>query len=220
MTMEAEPGIDLPRGPRSKEQFALDLVKAARRMFLERGVAATSMADVGHALRVSKPTVYEAFESKQALVDAVFASAVKDVDLSWIANAARGSVKFSGFLDQARDVYKASLRVPKGLEVFQLVIREGSRSSELLSAFSQYMVLPSVPPVRSLVARAIERGECREMELKVVQKLIVSPMYFLMSDRAMFGSEAMSIDSADAYLDAYFAGLKALLCPADQMQNG
>jgi AcrR family transcriptional regulator len=74
MTINDARDLKRPVRTRTKEQFKADLVEAARRLFLERGVQGTSMADLGRELGVSKPTVYEAFENKQALIDAVFHS--------------------------------------------------------------------------------------------------------------------------------------------------
>jgi AcrR family transcriptional regulator len=47
------------------------ILAVARRLFAERGVAATTIADIAEAAQVSKPTVYLRWPSKDALVAAV-----------------------------------------------------------------------------------------------------------------------------------------------------
>ena len=46
------------------QDFKQRAVAAACDLFIEKGFEATSMGDVGTALAVSKPTIYEHFSSK------------------------------------------------------------------------------------------------------------------------------------------------------------
>ncbi|MGO8908043.1 MAG: TetR/AcrR family transcriptional regulator [Bradyrhizobium sp.] len=55
---------------REKTQAAI--VKAAKRIFGERGFAATTMDDIAAAARVAKGAVYHHFPTKEALFEAVF----------------------------------------------------------------------------------------------------------------------------------------------------
>lgn len=52
------------------------ILTAARDLFLERGYAATTMADVAAAAEVSVETVYKAFRNKSGLVKALFDVAI------------------------------------------------------------------------------------------------------------------------------------------------
>jgi AcrR family transcriptional regulator len=51
------------------------ILKAAKHLFLEKGIAATSMDEVAQAAGATKKTVYNNFGSKDRLVRAVFAEA-------------------------------------------------------------------------------------------------------------------------------------------------
>lgn len=51
------------------------ILKAAKHLFLEKGIAATSMDEVAKAAGATKKTVYNNFGSKERLVHAVFAEA-------------------------------------------------------------------------------------------------------------------------------------------------
>ena len=201
---------------RSREQLKSDLVQTALKMFLKHGVQATSMADIGRAQGISKPTVYELFDGKQALVNAALKAALREIDVTWVTNAHNAPVSFDVFLDQSLEACKEYLRNPKGTYAYRLVMQEGVHSGELLAAFLKYMAVPASEGVMGVVARAIDAGECRRMDVRAVQKLISSPMYFLISDRAMFGENALSFEQALAYLEACFAGIRVHLCLKSQ----
>ena len=54
------------------EQKRIDILNAAKQTFLESGVKQTSMDKIASVAQVSKRTVYNHFESKEALVVAIF----------------------------------------------------------------------------------------------------------------------------------------------------
>lgn len=55
-----------------REKTTASIVKAARRIFGERGFAAVTMDDIAAAARVAKGAVYHHFPTKEALFEAVF----------------------------------------------------------------------------------------------------------------------------------------------------
>src|SRR5882672_2570528 len=60
-----------PRWKRRKDARPGEIVAAALEVFVERGFAATKLADVARRAGVTKGTVYLYFESKEALFKAV-----------------------------------------------------------------------------------------------------------------------------------------------------
>lgn len=64
------------------------ILKAARRLFGERGFAATTMDDIASASRVAKGAVYHHFTTKEAVFEAVFDQVSRDLVLD-IDRAAR-----------------------------------------------------------------------------------------------------------------------------------
>src|SRR5690348_12841370 len=60
-----------PRWQRRKEARPGEIVAAALELFVERGFAATKLADVARRAGVTKGTVYLYFDSKEALFKAV-----------------------------------------------------------------------------------------------------------------------------------------------------
>jgi AcrR family transcriptional regulator len=197
---------------RDKEHFKARVVSSARRLFLANGVEETSMASLGKELGVSKPTLYEAFESKQALVDAVFLSATRDVELGWLTRALGAPPSFQEFLHQMGENYKNFLRFAPSTEAFQLVIGEATRSKALSESYVRHLAGPSGAALRKIVADAIGRGECKPMPLEVAQKMLLAPMLFLMTDRAINRENALSLESELEYVDNAIAALAAHLC--------
>jgi len=208
------------RKTRTKAELKSDLIATARQLFLQRGIEQVSVSDIGLAVGVSKPTVYSVFESKQALVAAVFNAALADTDLGWTENALQSTITFSDFLDHARNTFLLLKDLPQASEVYQLVMRDGPHNPELVASFSEIVVVPSTTTLRAIIGQAMDKGECRRMDDRVVHNLIIAPWYFLMSNRAVFGSGGMQPDVAKLYLDASFASLKTFLCGSANADAG
>jgi AcrR family transcriptional regulator len=170
------------------------------------------MADLGRELGVSKPTVYEAFENKHALIEAVFADAANDIDRTWVLDALNSPVPFPEFLDRVALSYKALLRTPRQVELFMLVFREGAHSNEMLQIFIDQFAAPTIAARRKIVALAIERGECVELPIEVVQRLLIAPFQFLVLDMAMYGASSLTQNDFDLFIDQSFSALKRQLC--------
>lgn len=212
MTPSESRGSNRPTKARNRTQFRAELIEVARRMFLQRGIQATSMVDLGREMGVSKPTVYEAFDSKHALIEAVFASAADDIDRSWVVKAMKSPIPFPDFLDLVAESYKQMLRSPRQIELFMLVFREGMHTNEMLQIFIEQFAGPTIAARRKIVALAMERGECVELPVEVVQRLLISPFHFLMLDMALYGENGLAPDNLDVFIDQSFAALKHQLC--------
>lgn len=197
---------------RNRDQFREDVVLVARRMFLERGIDQTSMALLGQALGVSKPTLYEVFPSKQILLEAVFKSAADDVDYGWILRGAEELPPLRVFLDQTAEGYKKLMASPRSVEAFSLLIREGGHSTDVKDAFGRYLAIPATTAAKKLIAHSISIGQCIPMDVDVVQKMMSAPLFHVVLDRTLFGDRGMKPALVEAYIDAAVAGLKALLC--------
>jgi AcrR family transcriptional regulator len=197
---------------RNRDQFREDVVLVARKMFLERGIDQTSMALLGQALGVSKPTLYEVFPSKQILLEAVFKSAADDVDYGWILRGGEELPPLRVFLDQTAEGYKKLMSSPRSVEAFSLLVREGGHSSEVKDAFGRYLAIPATTAAKKLITHAISIGQCIPMDVDVVQKMMSAPLFHVVLDRTLFGDRGMNPALVEAYIDAAVAGLKALLC--------
>ena len=197
---------------KNRDEFRDVIVQTARRLYLTNGISQTSMADLGKALGVSKPTVYEVFPSKQMLIDAVFKSAVDDVDYGWILRAADEKPALPVFLDQTAHGYKQLVSSARSVEAFSLLIREGGHSEELTAAFARYLSVPASTAARSYIAHLISSGQCVPLNVEVIQKMMTAPLFHAMLDRTLLRENSMSPALVEAYIDGSMSALKALLC--------
>ena len=117
------------------------IVAAAREQFLAQGYGATSMDAVARAAPVSKRTLYNHFESKQALFLAV-------LRISW---ANLGEAPAVGCSDDVRETLRgyvgrleAHWRHPDVLPFLRLLIAEGTRFPELSDLYYQAGKAPAV----------------------------------------------------------------------------
>jgi TetR/AcrR family transcriptional regulator, mexJK operon transcriptional repressor len=190
-----------------------EVVTVATKLFLEKGFDATSMEEVGAALGVSKPTIYEAYSSKQHLLEAVVDHAIEDYDVSWLEAAAREDLPFDAFIDRFASELWAQLHTPAAAAIFQLLYREGPKSPLVVAAFHRRMREPSLGLIRDIVLSAIARGECRKMPPEIVYYMLLAPGSFVLHQRTVFGDQAMPSPVATAYLDASRQALKDSLIP-------
>src|SRR4051812_41629656 len=79
--MTAPRRYDSARRRAQAETTRTDVAEAARRMFAERGWAATTVRDIARDARVSEPTVYSAYGGKAALAMALVDTMDSTADL-------------------------------------------------------------------------------------------------------------------------------------------
>ena len=99
-----------------------DIVAAARRLFAERGYAATSMADIAHAAGVAVQTIYASCGSKREIVLALVDAIDEEADVGSLAQEITTS-------DQPGEILALGVRLTR-----QLHERCGDIIAALLSA--------------------------------------------------------------------------------------
>jgi AcrR family transcriptional regulator len=104
---------------REKTQTAI--VKAAKRIFGERGFAAATMDDIAAGARVAKGAVYHHFATKEALFEAVFDQVSRELvaDLDRISRAEKDALAAMAAGTQA--YFAACSKGPTG----QIILRDG-----------------------------------------------------------------------------------------------
>src|SRR5213596_3513319 len=92
-----------PRWKRRKDARPGEIVAAALDVFVERGFAATKLADVARRAGVTKGTIYLYFENKEALFKAVVRETIVPV-------IAKGEALVQAFTGSARDLFEKLVR--------------------------------------------------------------------------------------------------------------
>ena len=102
---------------REKTQTAI--VKAAKRIFGERGFAVATMDDIAAGARVAKGAVYHHFPTKEALFEAVVAARVEDLaaDARRRSQAADPGAAFFGFLARVGEEARVKRDLPDAIAV-------------------------------------------------------------------------------------------------------
>jgi AcrR family transcriptional regulator len=123
---------EAPRRLAAAMQTRADIAAAARRLFVSRGWAATTVREIAHEAGVSEPTVYKAYGGKTglalALVDAIDLAADLDRELAELAAASGDPAgQLAAMIAFDRRLYD------RGGDVIRL-LREAGRTEESLVA--------------------------------------------------------------------------------------
>jgi AcrR family transcriptional regulator len=97
------------------------ILKAGRRLFGERGFAATTIDDIAEAARVAKGAVYHHFATKEAVFEAVFDQVSHDLVLE-VDRAARAEKDvLAAMVAGTQHYFAACAKGPSG----QIILRDG-----------------------------------------------------------------------------------------------
>ena len=104
-----------------REKTRASIVKAARRIFGERGFAAATMDDIASGARVAKGAVYHHFATKEAVFEAVFEQVSIDLvaDLDRISRAENDPL--AAMAAGTQGYFAACAKGPTG----QIILRDG-----------------------------------------------------------------------------------------------
>jgi AcrR family transcriptional regulator len=197
----------------SRDEFRARAVSAARELFITKGFEETSMTDVGDALGVSKPTVYEAFPSKLSLLEAVVDKAVNDLNMSLTKATARGEHTLAEYISRMPDECWSMVTDRERSAMYRLLIQEGPSVPTVAHAFATRIMTNIYPIYDDLFARAIAAGECRQISATDGRRLFMSPVNTVMLQIGMM--KGMPIDEAAtrSFFNHYFRMLADYLVP-------
>lgn len=200
-----------PRWERRKDARPQELLAAALDLFVERGFASTRLEDVAKRAGVSKGTLYLYFENKDELFKAVVRNTIVPV-----LGAAEGSIASddAGSAALLRDVMLSwweRIGATKASGIVKLVMAESHNFPELACFYRDEVVNRGSKMISSLLARAVERGEFRPMNVTVMTQVLVAPMLMLITWKHSIGPcERAELDPGafiDSFLDLALHGL-------------
>lgn len=142
---------DAPGGRADKPR---QIVAAARELFLSQGYGATSMDAVARAAPVSKRTLYNHFESKEALFAAVLRSAwgtLTDAPTVLVEGDVRATLR------RYVERLAAHWREPDVIPFLRLLICEGARFPELADVYYKAGKAPAVKELASYLEGVDDR---------------------------------------------------------------
>jgi TetR/AcrR family transcriptional regulator of autoinduction and epiphytic fitness len=174
--MSTQPSLSIVVTPATgSDATRQKITDAARRVFAEKGYERTSTDAVAAAAPVSKRTLYNHFESKEALFQAVIMSS-----WSWLLSPSAAKL-----LDVTPETYddaydalisygvavEAHWSKPGVVELIRLVIAEAHRFPEIAEAFLKHGKEPAVNRLSGFLTRVHKAGlaEIREPKINAWQ---------------------------------------------------
>ncbi|HUB46017.1 MAG TPA: TetR/AcrR family transcriptional regulator [Acetobacteraceae bacterium] len=166
------------RRSRRKEDRPGEIIAAALHLFSERGYAATKLEDVATAAGIGKGTIYLYFPTKEHLFRAVVRQAVLPNLDAVAAMVADPNLSASDILRAMADRFLQLLdtdltAIPK------LVLAESGNFPALAQFYAEEVVYKGMALIRGVLARGIERGEFRPIDLDGALPLFSSPLLLL-----------------------------------------
>lgn len=179
------------------------ILAAALEAFGEKGFSGTRMEDVAAKAGITKGAIYLYFPSKQALLEAL---ARRDIApfLTAIATQVR---QYEGPLEpMLRQVAGAAVgfldrgAVPTYARV---IVSEARNFPEIARFHLTEIVSVVLGALSDLFARAMARGEIREMEPEIAARLFMAPLVKTLFWRITFSAVETEPFDANDYLEAH-----------------
>jgi AcrR family transcriptional regulator len=157
-----------------REQRRAQLLKAAQRVFTRKGFHAASVADVVAEAGVSQGTVYHYFDSKEALLLAVFTeweTGNLQEEVGQALQAAPTAVGKLGLLARA-----ATRRVSSSMQLLEASVEFWShipRNAGIRKGFKRMFGLMAAD-IATVIQHGIDTGEFRKVDAMVMARLMIA----------------------------------------------
>lgn len=174
------PCLCKPRRARRKDARPQELLAAALDLFVEFGYAATRLDDVAQAAGVSKGTLYLYFSSKEELFKAVVRENVGPL----LGEAEHLIAQFEG---NTQDLFRLVMRSwwhkmgeTKLSGLPKLMMAEAANFPELARFYQEEIIVRGEQLVASILARGMQLGEIRSVDLEIHARLLTAPIIMMM----------------------------------------
>ncbi|UXS42248.1 TetR/AcrR family transcriptional regulator [Agrobacterium tumefaciens] len=149
---------------RKTEDRRLSFVKAAGRLFIERGFGAVTMEAVAAEATASKATLYGYFPSKEALFEAFVNEAGKG-GVEEIEAAGRGD-DVEQILRKLGTAYLDLVTRPDVIEANRLIMGEAGRQPQLSRIFYENGPRKTLIAISEIIAALMEAGKLQRSDLR------------------------------------------------------
>ena len=169
-----------PRWRRRKEERPAEIIAAALETFAERGFAATRLDDIAERAGVTRGTLYLYFPSKEELFKAVVRQAIVPV-------IARGEAMLEHSQESSAALLtKILLMIPTAVAgspvsaIPKLMISEARNFPDLAQFYLKEVIRRGRRLLTTIIARGVERGEFRPVDMDHVFYCVVGPVLLTM----------------------------------------
>lgn len=200
-----------PKFRRRAEQRPDELLDAALALFLRKGFAHTSVAEIARKAGLSKGAVYLYFPSKQAMLEGLVKRAVAPVAqrIATTADLPMGDIRQT--LRDILTVVAYTLGDPKVFAVPTLVIREAATAPEIAQLYRREIFDAVFPTAVRLLRQAIDSGQIRPVDPEMTIRSLIGPIlaHILLAEIfAIKPEDGLALDRLiDTHLDILLHGL-------------
>ena len=208
-----------PRRERRKEARPRELLDAALDLFVEKGFAATRSEEIAARAGVSKGTLFLYFPTKEDLFKAVIHENIANQFPAWEQEFEQFQGSSSEMLRHTMLSWWERIGMTRASGIIKLVISEAQNFPEVAAYYQAEVIQPGNALLRKILARGVQRGEFRSLNLDYAIYTLIAPMIFLMMWKHSLGAcarEASIVDPSDflrLQVDVLLNGLKAPVKP-------
>lgn len=200
-----------PKFRRRAEHRPDELLDAALALFVAKGYAHTSVAEIARKAGLSKGAVYLYFPSKQAILEGLVKRAVTPVAAAALAAADISTGDIRQTLRAVLTVIATTLGDPKVFAVPKVVIREATVAPEIAQLYRRAVFDTAFPTAVRLLEQAIASGQIRPVDPEMTIRSLIGPILVHMLFAEVFGikpEDGLSIDRlVENHLDILLHGL-------------
>jgi TetR/AcrR family transcriptional regulator len=202
------------RRERRKDARPGELLDAALDLFVEKGFAATSAAQVAQRAGVSKGTLFLYFASKEDLFKEVVRTNISSHYPAWHETLQTFSGSTPDMLRLCVQGWWASVGNTKASGISKLMMSEGANFPDLSDFYRREVMEPGNALIRSILQRGVDRGEFGPIDMKYGVYTVLAPMLFLVMWKHSFASNMPNNVGfvPEAYLSAHVESLLHGLC--------
>jgi AcrR family transcriptional regulator len=161
------------RAKRSAERRAA-ILAAALEEFSARGFAATRLDDVARRADVAKGTIYLHFADKETLFQELLRTELGPV-VDAVTRVSHADIRLRQSAEQLIEVFARENFETRRKDVIRLVITEGTRFPVLAEFYYHEVIARVMETIRSMLRRAVERGELKSDALVRFPQLLGAP---------------------------------------------
>lgn len=199
----AEPGPATPRSPGRPRSPEADraILDAALDLFVEEGYEGMSIEGVAARAGVGKTTIYRRWDSKEELIVAAIDELIFEVEPLDTGSLRRDLIDLVTQLQVTMSSSRAG-------EVFPRMVPHVAAGTPLGRAYIERVIGPRFELLRSVLARAAERGEVpADLDPELVRGLLIGPI--IVSKLTGRLSRRGAPARAEAIVDTVLRGLGA-----------
>lgn len=200
-----------PRPTRSEKSAATRaaILEAALDEFSAKGFAGARLDDVARRAGVAKGTIYVHFRDKETLFQELVRAYLGPV-VALAEAAPAQEMPLRAFAEEFVATFVREIYGTRRKDVLRLILSEGSRFPQLAHIYYRDVIKRALAALRTVVRRAVERGEVASDALERFPQLLIAPALVALVWESLFARfEPLDADALmRTHLDLLFTALE------------